>query len=166
MQNDPEYIIVHTAAFEGDISMKIIDKWHRKRGFREAGYHYFINYDGEIEKGRDEWEQGAHCIDMGMNMKSIGICLEGHGDKERWTDMQKQMFYALARREMEEYGIPPKNVLGHRETGANKSCPGNLIDMDEVRSLVSEPMDADPVEVLPPEVIGQHDINVEMTRIE
>jgi len=165
MSNKPNYLIVHTAAFKGDISMKIIDEWHRKRGFREAGYHYFINYDGEIEKGRDEWERGAHCIDRGMNSKSIGICLEGHGDKEEWTDMQTQMFNALARREMEEYGIPSRRVLGHRETGANKSCPGKLVDMDKVRNRLDHEARVDPVDVLPPEVIGQHDIKVKMQRI-
>jgi len=158
MSNNPQYLIIHTAAYEGNIEWSDIDQWHRDRGWREGGYHYFINYDGSIEKGRDEDEVGAHCVDMNMNTKSIGICMEGHGDKEVWTNEQWESLEALARKEMDEYDIPIENVLGHRETGAPKTCPGRKIDMDDVRLLLEMPQFLDPVAILPPVVLDQHQI--------
>lgn len=145
--NKPKYIVVHTAAFKGDISESTIDEWHRARGFNEGGYHYFINYDGLVEKGREENEVGAHCRDMGMNRKSIGICFEGHGNLEDWTKEQIAAFLKLAHQVMDKYNIPPTRVIGHRETGAKKDCPGTRIDMGKVRAMVCRPVSMTP---LPP----------------
>ena len=81
--NAPQYIIVHTVAKKGVTTLAEIDQWHRNRGFTNGfGYHYYIRKDGNLENGRSEHEQGAHCLDMGMNSKSIGICFEGHGNYE------------------------------------------------------------------------------------
>ena len=136
--NRPEYIIIHTAAFRGDVSAATIDRWHKANGWRSIGYHYVIRKDGTIEQGRGEDEIGAHARQKGMNRKSIGICLSGHGDYESWTAEQwlglSILFSDIKRR----YHIPAQNVLGHRELGAKKTCPGKLVDMDYVRfSLAS-----------------------------
>jgi hypothetical protein len=85
----PEYIILHTVAKKGLTELSEIDKWHRDRGFTNGvGYHYYIRKDGTLDFGRDEDEAGAHCIEQGMNSKSIGICMEGHGNYEAWTTDQ------------------------------------------------------------------------------
>lgn len=44
-------IIIHcSASKEGvDVTAKQVDGWHKKRGFRCIGYHYFIRLDGRIE---------------------------------------------------------------------------------------------------------------------
>jgi len=73
---------------------------------------------------------------MGMNSKSLGICFAGHGDYHPWTPDQRGAGIGLIQRLMEKYSIPITGVLGHRETGARKTCPGKLIDMDKVREMV------------------------------
>ena len=131
--NDPKHIIVHTLAFTGDAGVDEVRRWHKERGFADVGYHYIIRRDGTLETGRREHRPGAHCRDMGMNSKSIGVGLEGHGDMEQWTADQWRTFRTLYRFMERKYHIPPHEVLGHRETGAPKTCPGKKIDMDQVR---------------------------------
>ena len=55
-------IIVHcTATQEGKpISVSTIDKWHKKRGWSGIGYHYVVQLDGTINRGRPIEKQGAH----------------------------------------------------------------------------------------------------------
>lgn len=134
--NTPKYIILHTAAFDGDVNVEIIDEWHRKRGFSSCGYHYVITLHGLLDFGREEHEIGAHCIDMGMNHQSIGICLAGHGNLYGWNEAQMQTLKTLCTFIMSKYNIPAKNIMGHRETGAKKDCPGKLIDMAHIRNEI------------------------------
>jgi hypothetical protein len=138
----PKYIILHTAAHGNaqanhDTTAAQIDEWHRARDWRKIGYHYLVRLDGTVEPGRDEDEQGAHCRSMGMNRQSQGICFSGHADFHPWTPGQRDTGLDLVRRLMAKYDIPAENVLGHRETGANKSCPGRLVNMATVRSVLA-----------------------------
>ena len=90
--NKVMYLILHCAATpEGkSFTAKDIDKMHKQRGFKKIGYHYVIDLDGTIEKGRAENEIGAHCI--GYNSKSIGICYIGGVAKDGTTH-----YFRLAR---------------------------------------------------------------------
>jgi hypothetical protein len=132
----PRYIIIHTAAFEGKASIDDVRRWHLERGFNDIGYHYYIRRDGGIQSGRGETTPGAHCVDMGMNQKSLGICFEGHGDKEPFTQKQRNALCSLYAVLHDSWGITPGSVLGHRETGANKTCPGTQVDMKDLRDML------------------------------
>ena len=133
---EAQYIIVHTSAWPGDPSADEIDQYHRSKGWKMIGYHYVIRKSGLVEPGRNEGMFGAHCRDMGMNRKSLGLVFSGHHDNEHWTDDQwtamKRLFYSIHWRK----GIPVDKVLGHRETGANKSCPGDKINMNKLRHVI------------------------------
>lgn len=133
----PIYLIVHTAAFKGDADIDKVREWHLARGFNDVGYHWYIRRDGTLQQGRKENVKGAHCLHMGMNHKSIGVCFEGHGDFEKPTVAQLATFKALYEDIKGRWGIPVQNVLGHRETGAPKTCPGTKVDMHEMRHFLS-----------------------------
>lgn len=138
MANTPQHIIVHTAAAEGDYDISDVRRWHvMGNGYNDVGYHFFIRKNGEVQRGRAEHEVGAHCRDMGMNFKSIGVCFQGHHNRENWTDEQTSSFIQLYRYLWEKYEIHPDAVLGHRETGAPKDCPGTRIDMEWVRKMLA-----------------------------
>ena len=57
-----KYIVLHCSATKEGVPFGIedIDRWHRQRGFRKVGYHYVIEIDGTLRKGRDIAEIGAH----------------------------------------------------------------------------------------------------------
>ena len=125
-------IILHCSATkEGkDFSLKDIERWHKERGFRKIGYHYVIDRDGTIEKGRKENEMGSHCF--GHNNDSIGICYIGGLDtkgkpKDTRTTEQKKSLMELVVDIMSRYNLTIQDVHCHNEY-ANKECPCFTID--------------------------------------
>jgi N-acetylmuramoyl-L-alanine amidase len=131
------HIILHTAAWPGDPGIEDIRRVHvDENGWSAVGYHYLIRKDGTLEKGRPEELAGAHCRNKNMNKKSIGICLSGHHDIEEPTEEQLSVLGFIVYRLRNHYDIPLYNVIGHREAGANKTCPGTKVDMDEIRNYL------------------------------
>lgn len=122
-----EYIVVHCSASVPDIKTdaKVIDRWHRQRGFLMIGYHYVIKTDGIIEPGRDPESIGAHVADYNHN--SVGICMVGGVDKDQkavnnFTDLQFASLKALVQTLMGKY--PKAVVQGHRDfPKVAKACP-------------------------------------------
>lgn len=135
---NPTYIILHTVALRRDVELKEIDQWHRLRGFASFGYHYYIRRDGRIEQGRKEYKVGAHCRAAGRNRDSIGICFEGHGDLDPWSPEQDRALRELYKDILSRRVIPVKNIYGHREFDPLKTCPGSLINMDDVRKDLTQ----------------------------
>lgn len=143
-----DYIILHCSDSEwGDV--EIIDQWHKKRGWKEIGYHYVIlngyrTYNeyihqfrenvGMIEKGRPDSEIGAHV--KGMNTHSIGVCMIG---VKNFPFMQLHTTFKLLAKLLLIYHLSIKHLLGHYETHSGKAqgktCPN--IDMTYVRMWVS-----------------------------
>jgi len=99
-------------------SVKVMDQWHRARGWSGVGYHTFIRKDGVLEMGRDleriPAAQSAH------NPGSIAICLHGL-DIDKFTEAQFDTLREYCKEINEAYG---GNVTfhGHREVAA-KACP-------------------------------------------
>lgn len=127
-------IFVHCSATQpswmaaASLSAKVneIDRWHRERGFGRIGYHWIIDRNGEIAKGRAETEIGAHA--KPHNTGSIGICLiGGHGSSENdafeanYTPEQNLALRNL----IDDIKARTKitKIRGHNEVAA-KACPG------------------------------------------
>jgi len=146
------WIVLHTAAFApkiggvhvpGDCSSEDINWWHEQNGWGNKeemvppiGYHFVYRWSGLIEGGRCLFERGAHVANF--NSKTLGICYSGHGDYKPWTAEQWEATMFHIPRLMKEYGIPHTKILGHREKDPRKSCPGKLVDMEEVRRRLKE----------------------------
>ena len=129
-------IILHCSATrEGqDIKAKTIKQWHKDRGFDDIGYHYVIDLDGTIEKGREEDLVGAHC--KGHNATSIGICYVGGCDKnmkpkDTRTPEQKRSMLSLVRNLVNKYKIPVTQIWAHHDFDKHKACPS--FDISEFR---------------------------------
>lgn len=120
-------IIVHCSATpEGrDVKTETIRDWHvNDNHWKDIGYHYIIELDGSIHKGRDENVVGAHC--SGQNANSIGVCYvggvakNGKTPKDTRTEAQKQSLLELLKSLKAKY--PNATIHGHREFAA-KACP-------------------------------------------
>ena len=125
--NKPNKIILHcTATKEGqDFRAKDVDLWHKQKGWIGIGYHYLIDLDGKVEKGRDESVIGAHCY--GKNTNSLGICYVGGLDKngkekDTRTDAQKSAMLDLVYLIVEKYHLTIKDVYCHNQFDS-KACP-------------------------------------------
>lgn len=120
-----KYIIVHCSATkEGeDYRAKDIDRWHRQKGYAGIGYHFVVDLDGTIERGRDIKAAGAHCL--GHNMESVGVCyIGGIGANGRAadtrTEAQKESLTELIKALKTQFR--GAEVRSHRDF-ANKACP-------------------------------------------
>ena len=145
-------IVIHHSASDWGTA-RVIDGWHRERGWSGIGYHFvvlngYLNAEdcaasrryqcltGSIEAGRpldlDEWveanEVGAHTL--GYNRDSIGICMihdTGHFHPAM-IDSCMSLVFEL----MDRFRIPIENVKGHCELDGGKPlCPG--FDVDIIR---------------------------------
>jgi hypothetical protein len=104
-----------------------IRRWHMQdRGWRNIGYHWLIDFDGQRAAGRPETDIGAHVVDH--NRGTIGICLiGGHGADaddmfgEHFTAPQARTLRALITDIRSRTQIA--KVTGHNDYAA-KACPG------------------------------------------
>lgn len=95
-----------------------IHRWHKERGWDGIGYHYVITEDGQIEKGRPDFWNGAHA--RGVNDTHLGVCLIGI---DEFTDEQFNALESLVTKLMHKYNIPSKKVVGHYIVDTKKTCP-------------------------------------------
>ena len=120
-----KFIVVHCSATTRgkNFTLRDIRKWHIAQGWRDVGYHYIVDLNGKVEKGREETEEGAHCY--GHNKESIGVCyiggLNASGKAtDTRTDEQKAALRTLLKELKEKY--PQAKIIGHNHF-ANKACP-------------------------------------------
>ena len=119
-------IIIHCSATrEGQqISVDTIRDWHLAKGWNNIGYHFYIDLDGTINKGRDIDKMGAHC--KGRNRNSIGICycggVEADGKTPKDTRTQEQKDSLLNVLKTLKAMYPEAVIYSHNEF-ANKACP-------------------------------------------
>lgn len=128
-------VIIHCSATplswmkDSRTSQKVaeIALWHtRDNGWKAIGYHWLIDRDGTVAKGRAETVVGAHVA--GHNSGTIGICLIGGGGSKE-TDLFAHN-YTSAQREalLKLIGqikgrTPIQKITGHNQYAA-KACPG------------------------------------------
>ena len=137
-------IVIHCSATRvgQDIRAADIDKWHKERGFKEIGYHFVIDLDGTVEKGRELPKDGAHCnlagsSGLNYNKHSIGICYVGGLDEkgnaaDTRTPEQKQALAQLVYKLMDEH---PEivEVIGHRDASPDKNNDGQITSNEWVK---------------------------------
>jgi N-acetylmuramoyl-L-alanine amidase len=103
-----------------------IKRWHvEDNGWKDIGYHYVIDRNGQVVAGRPIEQAGAHV--RNHNANSIGICLVGgHGgattDKfeDHFTEDQSKALWELLDDLTPKF--PDAKIRGHNEA-ANKACP-------------------------------------------
>lgn len=115
------------------------------KGWRDIGYHWYVEQDGTGQRGRDESTPGAHV--KGFNTHSLGLCVSGHGDYERWNPEQINEVVRKCAEWCRTFNLSAAAVMGHHEADEHgapavyKSCPGKLIDLHAVRRMVGEDLD-------------------------
>ena len=130
-------VIIHCSATTNfkNVPFKTINRWHKKRGFRDrasgihCGYHWLFQPSGLVEIGRPVTSIGAHC--RGHNRNSIGLCVIGNG-----LTTEEQLNDVLNRCEnlIWLYDLSPADFYGHYEFTKRKTCPA--FDMNMFRALL------------------------------
>lgn len=139
-------IIIHHSLTKdsGTVSWGAIERHHRQvNGWRDIGYNFGVeSISTALQEpayyamvGRDINIFAAGEPNKGSNKWGIHICVVGNFDlAPPPEEMLKLLRYRLVRPLMDQYAIPAKMVLGHRELDRpDKSCPGKLWDMAAFR---------------------------------
>ena len=138
---DVTHLVLHTTAGSRGADADDVRRYHvEHRGWPDIGYHYVVLDSGEAQAGRSANRQGAHAL--GFNHCSLGVAMIGHHDHHRPSQAQWDTTIDLLALLSYRYDVPVSRVIGHRETGARKSCPGRLVDMAMVRLMVADRVDA------------------------
>ncbi len=140
--NKPECVIIHHSLTKDNEVLSSFDAIRNNhinvRKFRDIGYHWLLEYVNRKlvwREGRKETEVGAHTKELGMNAKSIGICVVGNFDEMPPT---AAIYKAVAEKikEIEARWGKEMAIFGHGRFATYKSCPGKLFDLNKVANLV------------------------------
>lgn len=110
-----------------DAKVAEVRRWHtQERGWKDIGYHFLIDRDGTVARGRPLEQTGAHT--KGHNTGTIGIALVGgHGGAanddfhDNFTEEQdKALREQIAKLKTAYPSI--RKVSGHNQYAA-KACP-------------------------------------------
>lgn len=101
---------------------------HELRGFGGIGYHYWINFVGNLYNTRSLEIPGCHV--QGKNKNSIGICLHG---RHTFSIEQFETLKVLLRDLCERYKLGYDAIYPHNKFNAGKTCPNF-----DLQSIVNE----------------------------
>ena len=132
-----DLIVIHCTGSRPNqhLTLGLLDKIHKARGWKCCGYHYYITRDGQLHFGRPEEMVGAHA--RHYNAHSIGICYEGGLDEkgraaDTRTPAQKLTLFTLLCSLKQDY--PDAEIVGHHDLpNVHKDCP--CFDCSEYKDL-------------------------------
>ena len=113
-------IVIHCTATlaHQDFRRDEIEAMHKRRGFKQIGYHYLVTLAGKIEIGRSPDDTiGAHVQEF--NDRTVGIAYVGGlrssdaKPMDTRTDAQTEALGKLCRTLLKKY--PKAVILGHRD---------------------------------------------------
>ena len=145
-----KYIVLHHSATDyqankDDIDGKLIgrticdraqDKWKKEYPAYKCDYHFIIGHTGEVFKAQPIEQPAWHCTNYQANLVSVGICFLGNFENPETSsgEMPIEQFTAgvkLIKTLMQQYNVPLKNILRHRDvvsdithTANSTDCPG------------------------------------------
>ena len=119
-------IVLHCSGVMPNVhqDIKVVDDYHKSKGWKGIGYHEYVRRDGTVQHGRPMWEVGAHVI--GHNKYSIGICYEGGLDSAGVAcDTRTSEQVRALRKLVEKYHayFPQAVIVGHHDLNPTKPCP-------------------------------------------
>jgi N-acetyl-anhydromuramyl-L-alanine amidase AmpD len=132
------HLVIHCSATEQwrEVSVDEIRQWHLKRGFNDIGYHFVIDLNGIVHKGRPVETIGAHA--QGYNANSIGICYVGglargtHEPMDTRTPKQKESLINLTETLKNIFGIT--RIDGHRDLSVDFNGDGVITPNEWMKS--------------------------------
>jgi hypothetical protein len=127
-------------------SQSSLDQQAREAGLRGIGYHFVIGNGNGMGDGElfvtDRWlsqQRGAHVAGSrgnDLNKQSIGICLVGDGDRQKFSKAQIARLVQLLDTLQRELDVNGERVYLHSDVAA-VSSPGKLFPAVEVRRMLA-----------------------------
>lgn len=129
-----QQIILHHTATTAVATVESIRKYHvENNGWLDIGYHYLVDFNGNVFEGRPLDMPGAHAT--GYNKTAIGIAAIGDFELFKMPELQKKGIIKLVTELMAKYNITADNILLHRDVNIT-ACPGENFPADEILSAL------------------------------
>jgi len=106
-----KYIVIHTTASSGPLTVASLRAQHRARGFSDIGYGGWIDRSGKEQRGRGYDKIGAHVA--GFNSVSVGVSWEGGHKGYDMNPVQEDKLLQVVKRLVKQY--PGAKICGHRD---------------------------------------------------
>lgn len=108
--------------------VKFVQDFHQNgRGWNDVGYHFLVDPEGRIFRGRPVEAVGAHVLND--NAGNVGVSFMGtHHPPHNHpvTAQQLDASVRIGRWLQATYGIMPDTYKGHRDRGQS-DCPGDIL---------------------------------------
>lgn len=130
-ENNPREIVLHHAE-ASNCTVQDIHSWHLANGWIGIGYHFFIDKQGSVYRGRPENALGAHCPKH--NSISLGVCFEGNFMIENITQEQIDSYKELVQYICSKYGNI--DIYGHKELYSTE-CPGDNFPLEAFKNIIT-----------------------------
>jgi len=129
--------------WSGRPTLEAIRRYYEAKDWN-AGPHLFIAVGSPDVTQDGIWQltplnrKGIHA--GAWNSSHWGIEVVGNYDALPWSDALRFLVYGTVLTLFAWHGITAnaKSIVGHRETGSKKSCPGRTIDMNRVRREIQQ----------------------------
>lgn len=118
-RGETKLIVVHHTASTRDMTVQEIHELHLNQGWAGMGYHFYINKNGDVFRGRPEEMIGSHALNY--NSSSVGVCLSGNFEEEQPTKEQLTSLAELLKYLKAKYSSA--RIVGHKDLNAT-ACPG------------------------------------------
>lgn len=134
-----EQVIIHHTTGPTTQSPESVAQYHigpnhiSNDGMAGIAYHYMIDRQARVYQTNDLKAITWHV--SGQNTRSIGLCFIGDYDELEPTQGQMRQLLKLLRYLNRKLGRRLQ-IAGHREY-ANKTCPGNNVDLDFIRQKIN-----------------------------
>jgi len=123
-------IILHHVA--GTMTVQSIHSMHTGYGWGGIGYHFLVDKDGKVYRGRPIARIGAHA--SSDNIDSVGICFNGNFETETMSTAQINAGKAIVAYVKNYYGIT--RVQKHSDVSAT-ACPGKNFPFSTIAGATS-----------------------------
>ena len=108
--------------------VRFIQEFHQKgRGWNDIAYHFLVDLEGRVFRGRPVSAVGAHVAND--NKGNVGVCFMGSHHPPKNDPVTSEQIAASARigRWLQaSYGVTPDTLKGHRDRGST-DCPGDIL---------------------------------------
>ena len=138
--NDPEWIVVHYTATDASAYNNAI--YFSRGGNWNSSAHFFIDGGGTIYQSVPLSRGAWHAGNYDCNTSSIGIEVVSSGND--FTSSEIDELTWLVGKLMNDYGIPPENVIRHYDVAdyfggytqdPHKRCPAPYVDWGKWQEL-------------------------------
>lgn len=131
--HSPAKVTVHHTATPLPDSVSVVSRLRQiqnyhidSRGYCDIGYHFLVDWNGEMWQGRNETVRGAHVANNNTN--NVGISFMGTYSSTPASNSQLDACAGLLDWLHDNYGVPLNRsyIKGHREY-ASTACPGDRL---------------------------------------